>query len=306
MKRLEDLDLNLLLLLHWLLEERSVTRAASRVGISQPAASRGLQRLREIFSDELLIRSGRQYTLSRLAGTIKGDLARAVQHFRIVAHMDETFSPGTSDESVVIACNDYLAAICTEAWVEAIRPHAPAMRSSWRPLDLAVIDALASGQVDLAIIPDAALANIPKSALAQDMVVKPLLSDRFVVFGAAAHAALLVDDLSLTMFAEVDHVLVSPMGTGLGRVDGALKKHGLKRRITHRTASFTHAADLAVATGGLTVIPERLARLKSNGIYRQLPFDSEQLSSSVVWHASRTSDQAHTWVRRRFQMFFNE
>lgn len=304
MKRLENIDLNLLLLLHWLFEEQSVTRAASRVGMSQPAASRGLQRLRDVFSDELLIRSGRGYTLSRLATTIQSDLARAIQHFRSVAHMDVSFSPDTSTENVVFACNDYLSTICTDAWVEAIAPHAPAMRSSWRPLDMSVIDALASGQVDLTLIQDAALANIHKTALSQDMVVKPLLNDRFVVFGSATHPSLIADTFSLTMFADANHVLVSPNGEGFGFVDGILKTHGLERRITHRTASFNHAADLALATGGLTVIPERLAKLKLNGIYRQTPFETEQLSSSLVWHASRTSDRAHTWVRRQFQTFF--
>jgi DNA-binding transcriptional LysR family regulator len=304
MKRLEDIDLNLLLLLHWLLEERSVTRAASRVGVSQPAASRGLQRLRDVFSDELLIRSGRGYTLSRLAAAIQGDLARAIQHFRSVAHRDETFSPDTSTENVVIACNDYLSTVCADAWVEAIAPHAPTMRSSWRPLDVSVIESLASGQVDLALIPEVALANIHKSAVSQDMVVKPLLSDQFVVFGPATHPVLIADILSLRMFADADHVLVSPIGEGLGFVDGVLNAHCLERRIIHRTASFNHAADLAIATGGLTVVPERLAALKLNGIYRQTPFETEQLSSNLVWHASRTSDRAHTWVRRQFQAFF--
>lgn len=304
MKRLEDLDLNLLLLLHWLLEEQSVTRAASRVGVSQPAASRGLQRLRDVFSDELLIRSGRGYTLSRLAAAIQGDLARAIQHFRSVAHRDETFSPETSTENVVIACNDYLSTVCTDAWIEAIAPHAPAMRSSWRPLDLSVMDALASGQVDLALIPEAAIANIPKSALSQDMVVKPLLSDQFTVFGSAVHEAMNVDDLSLTQFAAADHILVSPDGEGLGFVDQILKRSDMARNISHRTASFNHAADLAIAMGALTVIPERLAKLKSNGAFRQTPFESVGVSSSLVWHASRTSDRAHTWVRRQLQNFF--
>jgi DNA-binding transcriptional LysR family regulator len=156
----------------------------------------------------------------------------------------------------------------------------------------------------LALIPEVALANIHKSAVSQDMVVKPLLSDQFVVFGPATHPVLIADILSLRMFADADHVLVSPIGEGLGFVDGVLNAHCLERRIIHRTASFNHAADLAIATGGLTVVPERLAALKLNGIYRQTPFETEQLSSNLVWHASRTSDRAHTWVRRQFQAFF--
>lgn len=305
MKRLEDLDLNLLLLLHWLLEERSVTRAAARVSLSQPAASRGLQRLREAFGDELLVRSGRKLTPSRLAMSLQPDLTRAVQHLRIVALTDENFDPKTSSETVVIACNDYLSAIGTQAWVDAISPVAPKMRSNWRALDLTVMDALGSGQVDLVIIPEAAMNTLPKSALSQDMVVKPLLNDRFVVFGAVSHPAILAETLSVDDFAAVPQVLVSPAGEGPGFIDRVLASHDLKRHIAHRTASFHHAADLAVATGGLTVIPERLARLKVNGAFRALPFAGQDLTSHLVWHASRTSDKAHVWVRRQLQAYFS-
>lgn len=304
MKRLESIDLNLLMLLHWLLEECNVTRAANRVGLSQPAASRGLQRLREEFSDELLVRSGRGYTHSRLANSIKGDLARAVQHLRTVTHMEDVFDPSNSEDEVLIACNDYLATVCTEAWIDAITPQAPKMRSNWRPLDDSVKDALASGQIDLAIIPRAALANIPKTAVMEDMVVKPMLKDTFVVFGPTNHPVLKVDNLSLKMFAAANHVLVSPSGEGLGYIDRLLAEYDLARRISHRTFSFNHAVDLAVTTGAVTVVPERLARLKTSGGYRPLPFDTDMMCSDIVWHASRTSDKAHTWVRHQLQSYF--
>lgn len=305
MKRLENIDLNLLLLLHWLLEECSVTRAASRVGLSQPAASRGLQRLRGEFSDELLIRSGRGYTRSRLANAIKGDLEHAVQHLRTVAHMEDVFVSEQSQEKVVIACNDYLSAICAKAWISAITPQAPMMRSSWRPLDADVKDALVSGQIDMAIMPRAAQAGIPITGVLQDMVVRPLLDDKFVVFGPAAHPAIAQGVPALKSFAAADHVLVSPSGEGPGFVDDVLARHGLERRIGHRTSGFNHAVDIALAAGSLTVIPERLAMLKPQGVYRPLPFEIQPLSSDIIWHASRTSDKAHAWVRRQLQRVFS-
>jgi len=304
MKQLENLDLNLLLLLHWLIEDRSVTRAASRVGLSQPAASRGLQRLRGVFSDELLIRSGRGYTLSRLAHSIRGDLSQAVQYLRLVAHQEDTFIPAESQDTIVIASNDYLSTITAQAWAKGINPAAPMMRSSWRPLDTSVMEALASGQVDLAFIPDAARKNIPATSMALDMVVRPLLDDHFVVFGPHDHPALTPVTLSLETFASADHVLVSPDGRGVGFVDRTLESHGLQRTIAHRTASFNHAADLALMTGCLTVLPQRLAALKPQGISRALPFESPALNSRLVWHASRTNDKAHTWVRSKFQAYF--
>lgn len=304
MKRLENIDLNLLLLLHWLLEERNVTRAAKRVGLSQPAASRGLQRLREAFSDELLIRYGKGFIPSRLAISIRNDLASAIQHLRSVTHMEDVFDPKTSTDRVVIACNDYLTTLCTQAWIEEIKPQAPLMRSNWRPLDASVKESLVSGQIDLAILPRAAQINIPPSAILQDMVVKPMIKDNFVVFGAMSHPALKARTLSVSEFASYDHVLVSPSGEGLGFVDRVLSDHGHHRHIAHRTASFNHAAELAIISGGLTVIPESLARLRSKGAFRALPFETHPIESDIIWHASRTGDKTHTWLRRQFQSFF--
>ncbi len=105
-------------------------------------------------------------------------------------------------------------------------------------------------------------------------------------------------------FASYDHVLVSPSGEGFGFVDRVLSDHGHHRHIAHRTASFNHAAELAIISGGLTVIPESLARLRSKGAFRALPFETHPIESDIIWHASRTGDKTHTWLRRQFQSFF--
>ncbi|MEO9971607.1 MAG: LysR family transcriptional regulator [Hyphomonadaceae bacterium] len=304
MRRLEEIDLNLLLLLHWLLEERNVTAAAKRVGLSQPAASRSLQRLRTLFGDELLVRSGRTYTLSRLAASLQPDLALTVSGLRRIARAEDTFVPADSEETVVIACNDYLARVCANIWTETIAAQAPNMRSSWRPLDLSVMEALASGQVDLVIAPDEARANAPKSTLLQDVVIRPLFVDSFVIFGNVEHQAMRKKSLSPETFAGIDQILVSPDGAGESRVDRALQSLGLSRTIRHRAWSFSHAADLALATESLVILPKRLAELRSDGCFRKLPFPHDDLSNSIAWHATRTSDMAHKWVREQFQSFF--
>ncbi|MEO1656134.1 MAG: LysR family transcriptional regulator [Pseudomonadota bacterium] len=302
MKRLEDLDLNLLILLHWLLEEKSVSRAAGRIGISQPAASRGLQRLRDAYADELLVRSGRGYVLSRLATSIASDLAASVGLLRRVANAKAEFRPAHSQDTVVIAANDYLARICSQAWIESIAPHAPSMASTWRPLEPAVLGELAAGTVDFVAIPDAARANIPEAALLQDLVSKPLIKDRFVVFGRSSHVIFKKRPLTAEALADHNSVLVSPSGSGPAILDKALQSQGLTRRVVHRTSGFTHAADLALAANMIAVLPERLAQEQSKGRYAPLPLDEEQLNSSLVWHASRTSDESHRWIR---QQLFN-
>lgn len=304
MRRLEDIDLNLLLLLHWLLEECSVTRAANRLGISQPAASRGLKRLRDEFSDELLVKTGRIYVRSLLADSIQVDLAQAIQQLRFVAHIEKEFDPKISTKKITIACNDYLSTICAKAWLDMIVPYAPMMRSSWRPLEISVKDALVSGKVDLAIFPKVAQANMPKLAMFKDMVVKPLLEDKFVLFGPKTHSVMTSSKLTLEALAGANHVLVSPQGEGPGIVDRTLAEYNLKRNITHRTSSFNHAMELAIMTQSVAVIPKRLAKMKPNGGFRSLPFDTEKLSIDIIWHVSRTSDKTHTWVRHQLQKYF--
>lgn len=305
MKRLEDLDLNLLILLHWLLEEANVSRAAKRVGISQPAASRGLQRLRTMFSDELLIRSGRGYVLSRQASSMKPDLATAIATLRRVARVETRFEPATSHETITIAANDYLTSLCARCWVETIAPTAPFMSSSWRPLDASVLDDLATGQVDFVAIPDAARSNMSDVALMQDLVIKPLLNDRFVAFAHKAHPVLSKTPVTAEVLTAHDSVLVSPTGSGPALLDAAFEARGLKRRIAHRTSLFTLAADLALDANMVTILPQRFASNRPEGGIAPLAFDGGSLNSSLVWHASRTSDPGHKWIRQSLFRYFD-
>lgn len=304
MSALERIDLNLLLLLDWLLKEQSVTRAAERMGVTQSAASRSLQKLRQILGDELLIRTGRTYTLSRFARDMRPGLASAILKLREVTRTEDTFDATISTHSFTIASNDYLAALGAQAWQESVAPDAPNLKSNWRPLESEVVNMLASGGVDIVIAPYAAQPNMPKSAALQDMVIKPIMEDRFVLFASAAHPLVQSKMLSLSDFANAQHVLVSPQGGGKSIVDEILKKHGLTRDVAHRSWSFGLAAEFALKTNSIAVLPERFAQLHPNARTRPLPFEIEPLKSFVAWHASRTSDQAHRWFRNRFIKHF--
>lgn len=304
MSALERIDLNLLLLLDWLIKEQSVTRSAERMGVTQSAASRSLRKLREIFGDELLVRSGRKYTLTRLAQDIQPRLASAITALREVARAEEVFDPSRSIQSFTIASNDYLAALGTDAWQRRIAVEAPRLKSSWRPLEKRVLNMLASGDIDIVLAPYAAQSNMPKSATLQDIVIRPLLQDRFVLFAHDKHVLIQSKTISLSDFANAQHVLVSPQGVGEGAVDKILKMHGRSREISHRSWSFSLAADLALRSNSICVLPERFAKLYQHGTIRSLPFETEPLESFIAWHASRTSDDAHRWVRTRLIDYF--
>ena len=298
MKTLEDIDLNLLLLLHWLLEEESVTKAARHMGISQPAASHGLQRLRKLFGDELLVRAGRKLVVSKFAQSMRLDLQISVQRLRKVAQAKDIFTSETHTGDVTIACNDYLASLTAAKWANVVSQHAPHSAAIWRPLDLSVGDNLASGAVDLILAPYAIRDLMDKHAMSQDMVIKPLLEDKFVIFGPKHHPLISNANITLLDFANTEQVLVSPEGKGDGIVDKLLAEKGMSRSIKQRSWSFLHSAELALAADLIVVLPKRLACLRSEGGYKPLPLDMPPLGSFIGWHASRTSDLAHMWFRR--------
>jgi DNA-binding transcriptional LysR family regulator len=306
MTPLERLDLNLLLLLDWLLKERNVTRAAERMGISQPAGSRGLQKLRREFGDELLVRTGRRYALTKFASELQGELSAAIGALRALKRKTDTFCPAEASGAVSIACNDYLAAVGARCWSAQLAPHAPGLTSSWRPLDGDALNLLASGQLDLVLAPEAALSNIPAVPGLQDLVIKPLMEDRFVLFGAPDHPLMTAETLTLEALATAERVRVSPQGRGEGMVDRALSDRGFDPAPGHRSWSFNHAADLALQTQSVAVLPERLAVLFSRGAVRALPLELAPVSSLIVWHASRTGDAAHRWVRSRLRAGFEQ
>lgn len=299
MKTLENIDLNLILLLHWLLVERSVTKAGARVGLSQPAASRALGRLRAIFSDELFVQTGRVLTPTKLASGLAPDLENAVRQLRKTITHDTQFSPDTFEGTVRFASNDYLASISGHMWLHEIHPLAPNLQASWRPLNNQSIENIISGHIDFIVAPDVARKSFPQVSAIEDMVIRPFLKDHFVLFGARQNPLFDLKRLSSETLAELRHILVSPSGGGVGLIDEKLAEQNLQRKIHCRSWSFLHAAQLAMASNMVVVLPERLAKTYTEGAYRPLPFKLPALSSFIAWHSSRRKDLAHAWMRQQ-------
>jgi len=300
MKTLENIDLNLLLLLHWLLVERSVTRAGQRVGLSQPAASRALGRLRKAFSDELFIQSGRVLLPTKLAASLAPDLDNAIGQMRRALTVDSRFDPERFEGSITVASNDYLASVASHIWAAEISPRAMRLNSIWRPLEHHIFEDVISGRVDFVLAPEVARASFPKTSAMDDMVIKPFLKDKFVLYGSKLHPAFQLKRLDIETFASLNQIIVSPTGSGPGVIDHRLAEENLTRKILYRTWSFLHAAELALSTNCLVVLPLRLAQNHPKGAFRALPFELPQISSFIAWHSSRTKDTAHKWVRQQF------
>lgn len=303
-KQLEGLDLNLILALHWLLAERGVTAAATRLGLSQPAASRALGRLRNVFQDQLLIRSGRAMVLSRKAEILKPHVARAVELLRNVMTVSEVIDPATQTGSFKIACSDHWGALLSYRWIECISPQAPLLELGVIDINESVIPDLISGNVDLAILPDLEGMDLPAHLNTEQFVLRPFHQDRYVCALRADHPHS-KKTMSLEQYVALRHILVNPQKAQTGIVDEFLHEKQLSRKIAFRAPQFFTALSIMQKTDCILTAPESLF-IAQSGSYRTFspPLDLPSVRLNVVWHPNWSHSLVHKWVRE--QLFQGE
>jgi DNA-binding transcriptional LysR family regulator len=297
--RLESIDLNLLLALHWLLEEQNVTAAAAKVSLSQPAMSRALSRLRDILDDRLFVQTGRRMLATPYAESLRPALADAIERLRTALRPRDEFEPRSATGSFRIACNDYLALVLARAWQRTIRASAPGLDIELSTLEPGTFQRLMSGAVDLVVMPDVGIANLPKTLDVEQFVRRPLLDEDFACVGRHGHPAA-NKRLTVKQFAALDHVLVSPSGQGLGVVDRLLKERGTERRIAYRVQNFLAAQQILNFTDCVAALPRRLVEAASPKLANiRAPFDIPGFKVISAWHPLRTNDALHRWTRER-------
>lgn len=299
MQNLESLDLNQLLALHWLIEERSVSRAAARLSVSQPAMSRTLASLRRSFGDPLLVQVGRAMIPTPRALSMREALARAMEALRQAVRAPEAFDPRTTTASFRVAANDYPASACVDIWLKVFAREAPGATLDIAPLTPALPAALASGGADLVVVPDLALRNLSAFADVTQYVQKRIAQDRFVCVMRSEHPAAR-KRMTVEAFAALDHVLVAPTGSGDGVVDERLEKHRVRRRIAYRVPSFLMALPVIAASDCVATLPELLVKHAAGPwAVRPPPVDLPPLTLIAAWHPSRTTDVIHKWMREK-------
>lgn len=291
MNDLVQLNLNLLLSLEALLAERNVTRAARRLGVTQPTMSRALRRLREELDDALLVRSGQGFVRTPRGERIHASLRDGLQALRR-ALLAPGFDPSTARHTIALAAQDVVGVFLLPALLRRIEAEAPGLSIDVIPPRQAdVVSLLAGGALDLAIG-----VNFPEApGLCRSM----LFRDGWVCLARPDHPAL-VHGLDLDTFARLPHALASPEGEGIGVVDRALAALGRKRRIAYRTRYFIGAA-IAVAQSDLILtMPGRpgadLAR-RLGLMPHAPPLDLPTLEVTAVWHARVDLDPLQAWVR---------
>lgn len=289
-RALSAIDLNLLVVLRALLTERHVTRAATRVGLSQSATSHALARLRELFGDPLLVRSGRALSLTPRAARLLPLLDRGLGELQLAVSGEPEFQPRTARRTFSLGMADYLQALIIGPLLRRIAKRAPG-------IDLSVVvfpnlrELVESGRIDLAL-------TVSSSEL-RGLSHEPLFEEGFMCMVRRGHPRI-KKVLSLETYLAERHVVIAPGGTPGTLVDNVLAQHGLERRTALRVTNFLIAPVVVSQTDFINTMPTRLARqLASTYALRLVPAPIElpQFEYCLMWHPRLDNDPAQRWLR---------
>ncbi len=287
---LADINANLLVALHVLLEECHVSRAAKRLSVTQSAMSQSLRQLRELFDDPLLVRGDHGLAPTARAESISGTLARGLHELSRCLN-EPRFEPATSTRTFTITSVDHLMLMIMDPLLKTLSEEAPQVNLVLRRLDAAKTEGqLNRGETDLVVT----AANITSKGVSAQEV----LSLSWCALARSGHA---IFDRAITpaTFAAQPHVIFS-WGDGPSQVDRALEQVGLTRRVALRVPSFL-LAPFVVQTSDcvLTAPVPLLDAFPQPGRTRrfEVPVSLRSPSLFVAWHRRYEQDPANGWLR---------
>lgn len=295
MSDLSRIDLNLLVTLETLLTERSVTRAAHRLHLSQPAVSVQLRKLREMFSDPLLTTTpGGMLPTARAQALLPAIRSALTEVGRVLGH-DRRFDPSSVQMTWQIAAADYAQYAIVLPLLQALRRTAPGVRVSIRHSSHAkMFRQLESGTIDLALL---AMDSVP-----DHLHREVLYREEYVLIARKKHPAL-KRKLSLDAFCRLDFILVSPEGGGFhGITDTMLQSRRRKRRVVLSTQHFLFSPEVVAGTDLVAVVPSRLVNHRTDVQVVTPPLIIPGYEMGMVWHERSHADPAHGWLREQVKL----
>lgn len=286
---IKRLDLNLLLTLHVLLQECSVSQAAQRLSLSQSAVSHALGRLREHLGDPLFIRKSHGMVPTPRARELAGPLRQVLAN---IEHMlgPSTFDPYTAKGSIRLVMADYGLAIVMPQLLKQLAREAPKLNVECHDWSEHTLEYLKTGFVDLALGGQERFEGYRTGAL---------FEERFVSVVRQKHP-ILSKQLTVHSYVQWDHALVDVVDSRMRGIDKQLEQQGLKRRVLLKLPHFL-AAPLIVASSDMIVtLPERVAQLYAKSYKLTIidsPIDLGNFPYRQVWHERSDNDPLHQWLR---------
>ncbi len=280
-----------------LLEEANVTRAAARLGISQPRMSARLAKVRRLIGDPLLVPAarGRGMAPTPRGLELRASVAKAMRALDDAMTPPEPFDPVQSSRRFHLIANDNSMAVVGAALVfQMHRAGACGMHLGVLPFEaVSLTSRLESGAADLVLASGALLSNEPA------LISRVLFNDRLRTAQRRGHPRGR-SPLNIESFCRLDHVLVSSDGAVEGAVDHALARLGRKRRVAVSVPSYLLALQLVEHTDLVVTLPERLLRTRIGQLeMSEPPLDLPGFSLAAGWHPRVQADPANTWFRDR-------
>lgn len=291
-------DLNLLLALEALLAERHVTRAAERLYVSQPTMSGMLQRLREHFDDELLVRIGREMQPTPKAKALYEPLRDVLITVRGLMESQPTFEPATARRTFRLLLSDYATVVFLPSVMRHLGKAAPHIQLACEAISANSYESMESGEADFVIAPDDWRLM---GALRQNETLHslPLFKDRFVCVTCADNP-LVSDQLSLADFCRLPHAVTRFGGDAMTVEEAALRRAEIDFEAAIVTPHFSSLLSLLPGTQLIATVQQRL--LDALGAALRLktfepPVTIPALNEGLLWHPRNDYDPAHTWLR---------
>ncbi len=291
--RLGSLDLNLLVALNALLEERNVTRAGQRLGLSQPSTSALLARLRRHFADDLLTRVGNSYELTPLAITLRERSAAAIDIVERTFATQSSFDPTTTDQSFSLIASDYAVMVFGDPLLRLLRERAPGARLHLKELGIASrapdFDAMLR-TVDGVVLPHGYASGYPSVSLYRD---------EWAVIAAQDNPAI-SDEPTLQELTAAPWLVTHHRPDAVSAPFHRLAAFGVEPRIEGGVDNFQSLPMLVSGSDRVAAVPRRLAERLADATATRalpLPIDAGPIIESLCWHPAHTRDPAHTWLR---------
>ncbi|MBD8493519.1 LysR family transcriptional regulator [Pseudomonas syringae] len=295
---LRDLDLNLLRVLHQLLIDQQVSVAAEHLGLSQPAMSNALKRLRTALNDELFVRTGRGMQPTPYAASLAKPVAQALALLGQALQPRVGFDPASSLRRFTLAMTDIGEIWFMPRLIEALLQRAPGVSVTTVRSDAQLSEGLAGGAVDLAVGLQPDLQN--------GFYQRRLFIHRYVCLCRRDHP-LARQPMTVESFCRQAHVHVAAISTGHGEVEQHLRRAGLQRDIRLQVPHFVAVGHILQRSDLVATVPERFASTclaPFDLVTLPLPVPLPEIAINLFWHARYHKDPANQWFRDlMFELF---
>ena len=287
--KISSFDLNLFVILNAIYTEGSLTKAAEVVGITQPAVSNALSRLREKFNDDLFVRTGSGMVPTQKTENMINDVQSALTLIQQSVNEPDAFNPASAKRNFKLSLGDVSESRVLPFIMKEIYKEAPNISiGSFAYMRSDQVHALSTNNLDFVVDPVIPVSNEINST--------KVFEDDFVVMHREGHEISKMKDVSVDKILDQKHLHVSGRKRGLHLIDVELDKIGYKRKVALRCQHFLIAPSIIQSTD-LVLMGTRSFAKRNNLSFVEIPIDIPSMEYFLIWHKSDEGDGGHNWMK---------